>query len=63
MLGITETLYPFSLNREEIYGHKSEAIVKQLESSFGLNVQLFEDHPNLTLQENINDKKIGVSWG
>jgi hypothetical protein len=34
-----------------------------LDKMFAYNAQLFDDYPNLTIEEFDNDKKIAVAWG
>lgn len=40
-----------------------EEYISNLKLMFDFNIQLFEDHPKLTLVEKNNDKKILVRWG
>jgi len=37
--------------------------IDALDKMFQFNVKLFEDHPNIPLEENSNEKKVITKWG
>ena len=51
------------VNPERVYLENSDAICKALDKMFAFNALLFDDYPNITLEEYDTDKKMRVSWG
>ncbi len=48
---------------DRAYLKSAEAFADALDKMFAFNVLLFDDYPNLTIEELDNDKKILVAWG
>ncbi len=49
--------------KEEVLLNSVKEYIDELRNMFQFNVQLFEDYPNLQLEEYNNDNKILVRWG
>jgi len=41
----------------------TDAYIKALDDMFQFNVQLFEDYPNISIEENETEKKVLCKWG
>ena len=48
---------------DRAYLESAEAFIIALDKMFVFNVLLFDDYPNLTIEELDNNKKILVAWG
>ena len=51
------------VNPERVYLENSNAFIEALDKMFAFNVLLFNDYPNVKLEESDADKKMRVSWG
>ena len=48
---------------QRVYLKNSKAFCNALDKMFAFNTLLFDDYPNMKLEESDTDKKIRVSWG